>query len=386
MDVGKPRIAFFAHDATDAAVVRRVRSLTESGSFVTLFSFERRRYRSQQPNAACVVRLGKTRDGHYVTRAIKMAWALQILCRRRSDFRACERIYARNLDMALLAVTAMVLTGCRRPLSYEVLDVQDLFFASGVIAAAVRALERWLLRLCDILVLSSPGFMEGYYRPIQGYSGQWALLENKLSCYQVGAVSRPSEQSRRVECTPRPWRMGWFGTMRSERGLVALVEATLELGGLLEVEVRGIWHWIGAERATEIIGHTPFVKYYGPYDATTDLVRIYSPLHLMWCMDLVDQGHNGALLLPNRLYEAGFFGTPTLVPEKTYAGRYVTSNRLGWALEEPTPKTICGFFRSLTFRSYNSCVERILRSPCDQFLGDDQLQKLIARWQFGRSQ
>ena len=40
--------------------------------------------------------------------------------------------------------------------------------------------ERRVLARCDLLVISSPGFMKHYFKPMQKYAGNCFLVENKL--------------------------------------------------------------------------------------------------------------------------------------------------------------------------------------------------------------
>src|SRR5690606_10441994 len=105
--------------------------------------------------------------------------------------READFFYARNIDMCALALAGRSIAGSRAPLVYEVLDVQRIFLGERIVSRLFRWAERRLLRQCDLLVISSPGFDRHYFRSVQGYRGRLFLLENKISFAQASAVPRP---------------------------------------------------------------------------------------------------------------------------------------------------------------------------------------------------
>ena len=117
-------------------------------------------------------------------------------------------LYVRNLDLALLAWVATLLTRSRAPLVYEVLDVHPGLTKQGLRGAILRWLERRILKRCELLVVSSPAFLNNYYRPVQGYKADAFLLENKWP------RERFCVQPRKIPCDfaeGHPvWTIGWF--------------------------------------------------------------------------------------------------------------------------------------------------------------------------------
>jgi hypothetical protein len=96
-----------------------------------------------------------------------------------------DLIIARNLDLALIALAARRLAALRAgkrpaPLVYECLDIHDLMTAPGRKGQIMRLAERRVLANAALVTVSSPGFTENYFRPVQGYHGPVALVENKL--------------------------------------------------------------------------------------------------------------------------------------------------------------------------------------------------------------
>ena len=71
--------------------------------------------------------------------------------------------FARNIDMALLAIFGRLIIGRRVPIAYEVLDVHRFFLGEKAHHRFFRFLERWVLRQCDALIVSSEGYIENYF-------------------------------------------------------------------------------------------------------------------------------------------------------------------------------------------------------------------------------
>ena len=57
----------------------------------------------------------------------------------------CDVIYARNIDMLMLAVAAKAMLGLRGAIAYEVLDVQRPFMREDAVGTLMRWAERRLM-------------------------------------------------------------------------------------------------------------------------------------------------------------------------------------------------------------------------------------------------
>src|SRR3546814_11201269 len=73
--------------------------------------------------------------------------------------------------------------------------------------------------------------------------------------------------------------------------------------------------------------------YGGEYRNPDDLPEIYGRVHLTWAFDFLDEGSNSDWLLPNRLYEGGYFGSVALVSSHTETGKKVRELGLGYTFE-----------------------------------------------------
>jgi hypothetical protein len=57
---------------------------------------------------------------------------------------------------------------------------------------------------------------------------------------------------------------------------------------------------------------------------------------------------NSDWLLPNRIYEASYFGCPSIALAGTETGRRVAADGLGFTVEEPTAEALTELLRGLT--------------------------------------
>ena len=92
----------------------------------------------------------------------------------------CGVIYVVNTDNAAARAARPLLLGRRIPLVLELADIQPAMTGSGLVSKILRAIERAVLKRSALLVTTSPGFVREYFLPVQGYTGEIFLLENKV--------------------------------------------------------------------------------------------------------------------------------------------------------------------------------------------------------------
>lgn len=363
-------VAFFGHDWAESTVIKRIRAFSGLGFEVLGFNFRRAKFDKGLRPFWENVHLGMTQDRAYGQRLLALVKALPSVLKRRRDLREAAFFYARNIDMCALAWAAKRLTGSSAPLVYEVLDVQRVFVGKGPVSVLFRWAERLLLRRCDLLVISSPGFAEHYFRSRQGYGGRIFLLENKISFAQAAAVPRPKDGPAAL-CAPRAapqkWVIGWFGTLRCPKSLAMLCRIAAALPDKVEIYLRGVPTETGLEVFTEAIAGHPNMIYGGEYRNPGDLAEIYGRVHLTWAFDYLDEDTNSKWLLPNRLYEGGYFGSVALAASDTQTGEKVRALGLGYTFEAPEVDNIIAFLRWYSIDEHLARRAHILELPTQEF-------------------
>lgn len=378
--VSPPIAAYFGPDCTDSAVIRRIGSLRQEGLRVIGFTFRRRRFnRDYQPDWENVA-LGVARDADYRARAWALLRAIPRVAARRRRLRRAALFYARNLDLALLAVVARGISRSRAPLAYEVLDVRPALLGDGWRARLMRAAERVVLARAQLLVVSSPAFVREYFAPVQGYRGDWFLLENKIHGPQLRASTRRGDGRAAADLEGlRPGRLviGWFGTLRCPRSLDMLAELCRALPGRVAVYLRGYPTETGLEPFLAEVERHPNMVYGGEFASPADLPDIYGAIDLAWCFDYLEPEGNSRWLLPNRLYDAGYFNVPALAETGTETGRVVEERGLGWTVAEPVVPNLTRLLGALDDALLARRREHIATLPRSLFCDEDDTGQLL---------
>lgn len=357
------RIAFFGHDDADAAVRRRVQGFCDDGLDVTGFMMRRHdKVNVDWDN----IDLGRTFDGAYVQRIRSIFSGARNAAAEREKLAQADVIYARNLDMLATAFLAKRFAGLKTPVIYEALDVHRLLTRKDVVGLAFRRIEGALLTRTKRLVVSSPAFLEHHFEVHHKGRFRASLVENRLA---AGADYGP-RPSRTPVPPAEPLRIGWVGVLRCTRSLDLLVNVARALGS----RVRIVMH--GKPALTEIpdfhdrIQGIPNVEFRGSYRAPEALAEIYSSLDLVWAGDFMEAGFNSVWLLPNRLYEGGYYAVPAIAPADTQTAKWILDRGVGFIVGEDLDLSFSTLIKELTENraAIMACRDRLLDLPDHVFV------------------
>ena len=323
------KIAFFGHDSSDAAVKRRITSMLNDGLEVTGFMMHRRVTELGFEN----IDLGQTFDGRFVQR-LKQIWiGARKAIKHRTKLETADVIYARNLDMLLCAFLTKAFIGLKTPVIYESLDVHRLLTRGDMIGRLARMIEGHFLKRSKGLVVSSPGFIENHFEKY--YSGTYkaVLVENRWLKDTLPS-SRPV---RNDVWTPedreaQPLSLGWVGILRCQRSLDLMCQVAEQFKGRLMIHLHGIPALVEVPNFEAQIASHENIKFFGRFSAPEDLAGIYEPLDLVWAGDFMEAGSNSEWLLPNRIYEGGYFAVPPIAPNGTQTERWITERQCGFGI------------------------------------------------------
>ncbi len=367
-------IAFFGHDANESTILKRANAFLHQGCTVVGFMFRRDRVGLQSAAIFRNVELGSTRDRSYIRRLPLLMLGIWRAVRSPATLRGADVIYARNIDMLTVALAAKVLTGSRASVAYEVLDVQRPFLRQDLVGTIFRMAERFMLRYCALLVVSSPDFVDHYFAPVQGRRTGWILLENKVppaASSKLAAVEKPAGP---------PWVIGWYGTLRCRRSLSALCTLADTLGSDVQIRLGGrpSLEDLTVAEIEHVVAQRSGMQYIGAYRSPADLDAIYGSVHFSWCVDYIDAGSNSDWLIPNRIYEGGLLGAVALARRNTATGRLVERRGYGFAFDEPLEAGVVAFLRGLDAVSFKKAQSRLLAAPPDAFVDLRDSADLVA--------
>ena len=371
------RVVYFGHDRTDSKLISRIERLGKLGFQVFALTFFRVKFNRNYQPAWENVDLGQTSDYAYLRRLLSLIrGAFRLLPHRRSLADA-DFIFARNIDMVVLALFARLITGSKAPIAYEVLDVHRFFLGDGRKSRTLRAIERWVLRRVDALIVSSEGYIRNYFEPIQNYRGPWFLLENKVPAGSVQQTVEPPKH--RPDNLGRPWVIGWCGTMRCVKSLNLLTDIARRHRDTVQIYMRGYPTETGLDSFMAHIADEPNMVYDGGYKGPDDLAAVYSEVDLNWTIELWDasyQSDNSLWLLPNRLYEGGCCNIPPIALAGTETARRVEALDIGWVVDEPSVDAVSALLDRMTVDAYREKRSRLEALPLSTFWEIDDLQRI----------
>lgn len=374
----KKSVVFFAPDVSDVSTVKRAEAFLAHGYQLQVFGFRRENYNRGYEPSWPYVNLGRTYDFRYLQRFTALLGAFPRILAQYRKLRTAEVLYARNLDQLLLAIFARLFARQPARLIYEILDIQPAFVGGGWRARLLRAIERFGLRRTDLLVVSSPGFLRHYFKPIQNYGGAWFLLENKLPAnFPFVTGIRPAEKRGMPGREGYRWVVGYCGLIRGRETIDLIIRLAERLQGLVLFRFRGIFTTVDRRYLMDAVARLDNLVYDGDYVNPRDLPAVYGDIDFAWAIDLEHTEHNSRWLLPCRFYEAGYFGVPCLTARGFEVARLVEEAKVGWSFEEPYEDALVRFFLTVTQTEYDDTRQRLLDTPSSGFVaGEDTIELL----------
>jgi hypothetical protein len=229
----------------------------------------------------------------------------------------------------------------------------------------MRAVERALMRRADLLVVSSPAFLDAYFAPRQGVGRELRpptlLLENKV--LELGAS--PEASPMQLPPPGPPWRIGWMGAIRCRKSLDILSALAARRPDLVDVTIHGRPAYGEFDDFDAQVSALPNLRFAGAYVAE-DLPRIYGQVHFAWAVDFMEEGLNSSWLLPNRLYEASRFGAAPLALATVETGRWLARRGIGVRLA--APEELERVLEELTPQAYDQLRRALAATPDEAFV------------------
>jgi succinoglycan biosynthesis protein ExoL len=321
-------IVIFAGDLADVAQQRRIMAFQSLGHAVHVVGFRK----SDDPIVGIgdVFDLGQIPNQHLFGRLRKICRMIPRTLKHLRQLENIDLFYARNMDMLFFAWIMRVLMWSRAQIFYEVLDIHGVFTNGGIKQILARGLERFLLRYVARVIVSSPDFITQYFTKVQQFSGDWALLENKIWQGTVSKVRPVYKDNRNVKL-----RIGWVGNIRCQPSFEILMKLADQMQDV-EIHIHGIVHKHALHHFDHHVAARSNVIFHGAYEYPSGLSDVYRDIDLVWAQDLWQTGANSNWLLPNRLYEAAWHGCPSICMTATATARRVAALDIGYVIPDAT--------------------------------------------------
>ncbi len=374
-------LVYFAFDRTNEGIRRRLNEAVKGGYRVTMFAFDR--VRPDEGTALSVdraevrvIKLGQTSNGNYLRRVGILLRAVGLVFRNGDAMERADVIVARNLDMALLALLGRAVFAKGTPFVYEVLDVVPVMTRRTLPGIVARAAERLVLRVTRALIVSSPGFLRGYFQLFHRHVPTPILIENKVS-FPTGTPWPPRSPAPPLDEEAPVWVIGWFGKFRCRASLDLLTGLAQRFSDRVEIYLRGFPSQIPPDEFEAAIAGLPNIRFGGGYQTPVDLPAMMAQVHFNWCGDLPDGLRDTRWLLLNRIYEGGYFGVPALTIEGSETSDYIKRWELGYTLPSADLETLVDFVDSLTPKGYWQMRARLAQRPASEFVDDGAFPRAL---------
>ena len=223
---------------------------------------------------------------------------------------------------------------------YEVADLPSVIFPRGrglvkKNLAKVNALkERHWIKKCSLIVYTSQGFYEFYYKKFAA-----SIPKVYQECVVApGVLEGYKKHSRDF----KPLVIGYFGNMRYLTTIRTLLDAVEGEPGL-RVELAGYTQ--NEQKLDRLLKKYRQVTYHGIFPSG-GLWRYYSMVDVIYCAYDTDD-KNALVLMPNKFYEAIELGLPLIVSRGTYLAKRTEEEGIGYAIDETNSEELRELLLSL---------------------------------------
>ncbi len=363
-------VAVFAFDISEISQIRRIESFIRLGMKVTSYSMRRQNMNEDFVPSWPNIHLFYTENEKPIKRIMTIMLSWIKLCFRLKRLAQSDVIIARNFDMLLIALGAKLMLhifGLKKniDLVYECLDIHSYFCADGFRGRFARFFERLALRFTNRIIVSSPAFKKHYFQDMQDFAGDIYIVENKL-------VAAPSLRTKPQISIRSPIKIGLVGTIRCAPSVQILLAIARKHPSFFEIHFHGVIHSHSLPNFEHDILGLSNVYMHGPYNYYSDLKKIYQNLNYVWAQDLWQRNGNSMWLLPNRIYEAGYFGCPSIALSQSETGRKISRMGWGFCVDHIDVDIVSKKILSIGAREYSEICKIISNTPTSNFVQSDR--------------
>ena len=244
-------------------------------------------------------------------------------------------VSAGSLDVLVAVVLAKIVSTKKFKVLYDLADTDDWMLLRPVIA-----LQRKIFCCVDQFLITSKRYEDGF------------LKRFNLNPDSVPVAFVPNSPPKRFfdSFVPRSWNenivISYIGTFRGARSIFCLVQAVEQARGV-GLDVKILFAGTGPERALveRYSREHDFVRYYGPYNYSKEISRIYSETNIVYAC--YDDSHNKKIALACRFAEAIVCGIPLIVSKGTYMAELTEQHGFGYTVGPNDVSALVEIFRVL---------------------------------------
>ncbi len=356
------RILCLVRRATNPIMMAQVDLLRQAGFQVKVMSFRGPFYMGRIVDSRVTI-LGHIQNEAYLRR---LPTLLRAIPKVRAAMRHSQLTYAFSADMVLIALIAGLGLG-RRPMILNVMYLRPAQTAPGWRGKLMRAIDRFAVRRCRLLILDSAGLRHYFFGWLKTRK-QSLLMETKIEASRT----RGSIPKNGLPLLDRPLVIGWFGVIRHRWSLEFLECLNRLPSGRFKIVIAG-------PAAPKLRGFDSFlhsnpdIKFYGSFQHPDDLPRLYGGVDMVQaCLSPFppESWHRSI-----RYYEACFFQKPLIVRPGEDAGE-VEKHQIGLVLNESSPEDAARTFSAITSDDWLRWRANMAKLPRRRYMFTDEASKL----------
>lgn len=340
---------------------KRIEIFKKNNFDIIVAAFERKAFKSRVPNCKIKI-LGRISDGNYLLRIYKMFFSLKKL---RSIIKNADLIYAISPDLAIFAFISSF--GLSKPMVIDIADIRKIQVSNSFFGAIFRFLEKIVVNKCQLLVVTSEGFITDYYiKRLNANIEDYFLLENKVDYNIIIENSLLNESNNKI-------RIGYLGVLRDNWTIELLSRLICEYPQKFEVLVAGI-NQISEFNLDNLNRKIEGFNYIGPYKSPDELNDIYNKIDIMAIFyPEKDSSKNWyeakKICRSNRFYESLYFNKPIIAFSFSQDGFYIEKLNIGMTFNNYDINTIAeSLYKSLTINQINIWKNRIKQINPDSYM------------------
>jgi glycosyltransferase involved in cell wall biosynthesis len=356
MDFNKKRMVVISQLITQPRIHRRLKSLRDAGFELQVYATDRNRFQVNAfPEGIPLKRLGVF-DDNYIKRIPKILSIIKEV-RRYEKNKRIDGIYMFGFDSAIIG------NSLGRKNAKKMYEISDLRFTKdqkSLISQAFCFIEDQFLKNTDLVILTSPWFLDEYRSRIKNIENISSIYENKLpQNFHIDNARNISEREDGII------KIGFVGFIR----YLNVIEPFMQ--EIAKREAKFEFHLYGDGDKQDINTVKDYAKKYGniifhgPYKNPDELEQIYQSIDLT--CSIYDSNHfNVKVLSPNKLFESIYFCSPIIVADNTRLGERVLDWNVGFSVDVQSRQAVGEFLDTLSWKEIKE-----KRSGCLKYNPED---------------
>ena len=303
--------------------------------------------------------IGSLSNGNYLKRIGKYINSIQklkdILKTNQYDV-----LIVNNIDTLALFKLSTLFKKTDTKIVIEISDLRSHTYTDSLKSKTMRVVEKFIFRFVDKLVVTSPKFYDMYYNRL--FHGKYFVLENKPLSNMIPPKLEKVKNDKTI--------IGIVGLLLQGKPYQSLFE-TIKDDDRFEVHIYGKGTY--QDLVEEYADKYKNIKYFGEYNFFKDSAKIYASLDILYMpYDTTNGSLNNKIALPNKLYEAMYFGVPIITSSGTYLGELIEQYCIGETIKCCDSKELLNILNNIDSKKI---IDSCSKLDSSKYLADDDYKQ-----------